>query len=157
MIIAGTGHRPNKLGGYSLNIRLKLKYLAKDNLMRYKASKVISGMALGWDTALAEAALELNLPLIAAIPFKGQELRWPKESQDLYNDILSKAREVKYISEEGFSSYKMQIRNEWMVNNCDLILALWNGDLSGGTYNCINYAKAKLESNKIINLWDTFI
>jgi hypothetical protein len=36
-------------------------------------------MARGWDLALAKAAVELGLPLFAAIPFVGQESRWPAE------------------------------------------------------------------------------
>ncbi len=34
----------------------------------------------------------------------------------------------------------MQKRNEWMVDNCDMLVAVWDGT-DGGTYNCIDYAK----------------
>ncbi|MEG3958811.1 hypothetical protein [Microcoleus sp. herbarium2] len=33
---------------------------------------VISDMALGWDMAVAIAMLKLNIPLIFAVPFEGQ-------------------------------------------------------------------------------------
>jgi hypothetical protein len=33
---------------------------------------VISDMALGWDMAVAFAMLKLNIPLIFAVPFEGQ-------------------------------------------------------------------------------------
>ena len=36
---------------------------------------------------------------------------------------------------------KMQTRNEWMVNHCDKLIAVWNGS-DGGTGNCVNYAKS---------------
>ncbi len=35
---------------------------------------------------------------------------------------------------------KLDNRNKYMVNNSDYVLAVWNGS-SGGTYNCIKYAK----------------
>jgi hypothetical protein len=33
---------------------------------------VISDMALGWNMAVAIAMLKLNIPLIVAVPFEGQ-------------------------------------------------------------------------------------
>jgi len=151
MIIAGTGHRPDKLGGYSSDINLKLIDVVGPWLEKNKPKKVISGMALGFDSALAEAALYLHIPLIVAIPFFGQETKWPKESQTKYNDILSNAVDKIYVCDQGYAPWKMQIRNEWMVDHCDILLALWNGS-SGGTSNCIEYAKKKNKS--IVNLWN---
>ena len=55
-IVAGSGHRPSKLGGYSEQIHEKLVALAIGWLKKNEPSCVLSGMALGWDTALAEAA-----------------------------------------------------------------------------------------------------
>ena len=47
----------------------------------------------------------------------------------------------------------MQLRNEAMVNDCDLLLALWNGT-SGGTANCIRYANSV--KREIRNLWSDY-
>jgi len=47
----------------------------------------------------------------------------------------------------------MQTRNIWMVDNCDLVLALWDGS-DGGTGNCIKYAN-KI-GKPIVNLWDKY-
>lgn len=154
MIIAGTGHRPNKLGGYDDGTFNSLTNLAMKFLKEHEDyDTVISGMALGWDMAFALGALLLKKKVIAAVPFKGQELKWPLISQERYNKILSATTEVKIISEGLYSPEKMQIRNEWMVDNADVILALWDGS-TGGTANCIAYAKSK--NKKIINLWDTY-
>ena len=62
MIVAGTGHRPNKLGGYNNESFLKLVNIAEDALKQMEVTEVISGMALGWDMALAQAAINLNIP-----------------------------------------------------------------------------------------------
>ena len=37
----------------------------------------------------------------------------------------------------------MQIRNRWMVDNSDLVLAVFDGKKEGGTWNCVKYAKSK--------------
>ena len=153
MIICGTGHRPDKLGGYGMAAGVKLVNLAVDWLEENKPTKVISGMALGWDYALAAAAFDLDIPFIAAVPFKGQEKMWPKLSQDNYNVLLRAADEVIYVCEEGYAPWKMQVRNQWMVDNCDTVLALWDGK-AGGTGNCIAYAKKV--GKPIINLWDRY-
>ncbi len=155
MKIAGTGHRPNKLGGYSDQAFDKLYDIAWGYLSTniQFINQVISGMALGWDQALAKAAIDLNISTIAAIPFKGQEIMWQKPSIKLYNDLLEKCSEIVIVSEGKYSPHKMHLRNEWMVDNCDILLAMWNGDKFGGTYNCISYAKKKLDSDNIINLY----
>lgn len=155
MLICGTGHRPNKLGGYSNEARCRLVDIAEAWLIENKPEKVISGMALGWDQALAHATFRLDpeLPFIAAVPFKGQESRWPQESRKDYQDLIRDAAEIVYVCDEGYAVWKMQKRNEWMVDNSDLILAMWDGS-SGGTANCIKYAKSK--NKPIVNLWEYY-
>jgi uncharacterized phage-like protein YoqJ len=152
MIAAATGHRPEKLGGYQTHGRLV--DLAVAALSKYKPEKAISGFALGWDQAFADAAIQLKIPLIAAIPFPSQPSRWPKSSQLFYQQLLEKASEIKIISPDPYSARKMQIRNEWMVNNSDFMMCLWDGS-AGGTANCINYAVSKNKS--YINLWKSWI
>ena len=114
----------------------------------------ITGMALGADQLFADAAIQLkamgaDIKIIAAIPFKGQELKWPEASQNKYNEILEHC-EQHIICPGGYSAYKMQARNKWMVNRSEYILALWDGRKSGGTWSCIKYAESK--GKKIIVL-----
>lgn len=153
MIICGTGHRPDKLGGYGEQAFSKLFYLASDYLEETRPDKVISGMALGWDQALADAAIDLDIPLIAAVPFLGQERMWPKASKDKYNILLERASDIIYVCDQGYAPWKMQVRNEWMVDHCDLVVALWNGT-EGGTCNCLKYADKKKKD--VINLWERY-
>ena len=151
MIIAGTGHRPNKLGGYDVHTQTRLIALAMSGLRELNPKIVISGMALGWDQALARAALELKIPFHAYVPFIGQENMWPRESQQAYTDLMRKASDLVICSPGGYSAPKMQIRNQRMVDDCTDILALWDGS-SGGTANCIKYAR-DLKLKPIYNLW----
>jgi uncharacterized phage-like protein YoqJ len=93
-VIAGTGHRPPRLGlSYS---RSDLDKLTRFFIINHLQSRddydngdlsIISGMALGWDQALAAAAIALDVPFIGAIPFEGQEGKWPKSAQDVYRSI----------------------------------------------------------------------
>lgn len=154
MIIAGTGHRPDKLGGYSEDNFNNLVKIGENWLKGLKATKVISGMALGWDQALAQAAINLKIPLIAAIPFTNQDKVWGDKSQEIYKDLLSKAIEIVNVS--GFDDYKveyMQKRNQWMVDNCEILLAMFDGT-NGGTANCVKYAEQK--NKKIVNIYSDF-
>ena len=98
-------------------------------------------MALGIDQWAANIAIKLNIPFIAAIPFVGQESKWPPSSQKIFSSLLKKASKQIIVSEGGYASDKMQIRNQWMVDNCDLLIAVWDGT-QGGTGNCVKYAEA---------------
>lgn len=155
MIVAGTGHRPTKLGGYSPQAFDRLVALAEGWLTDNRPSKVISGMALGWDMALAQASINLGIPFVAAVPFHGQEGNWPMTSRISYHKLLEKSESTIVVSPGGYAAFKMQKRNEWMVDNCDTLLALWNGS-AGGTFNCIRYAKS-VPGVRIVNLYPEFI
>lgn len=143
MIVAVTGHRPDKLGGYHDHaFHHEIKMAMVEAFLDFKTNKVVSGMAIGVDTFAVQVARTLSIPYIAAIPFKGQELRWPDSSQIYYRDCLDNAEEVVTVCEGGYAPWKMQKRNEWMVDHCDILVAVWDGT-SGGTNNCINYAVGK--------------
>ena len=151
-ILCGTGHRPSKLGGYSQEVFQKLITCATIALQRIQPSLVISGMALGWDQALAQAAINLNIPFAAILPCDTQASKWTKESEDYWKELKSKAAFVESIS-KWYTSTCMQDRNIKMIDNSDLVLALWDGS-EGGTCNCLNYAKS--QNKPWINMWKTW-
>jgi uncharacterized phage-like protein YoqJ len=110
-------------------------------------------MALGWDTAIAQAAVKLGIPFHAYIPFQGQELCWPQNSRLYYQALLRLAQHTVICSPGGFTKLAMQKRNIDMVENCDMLLALWNGT-SGGTANCLTYAREI--GRPYINFWHQY-
>ena len=80
-------------------------------------------------------------------------------------DQLNKADEVIYVDRLVNTKYvvannkidiyvanKMQLRNEYMVDNSDKVIAYFNGEKKGGTYNCIKYAESL--NKEIINLYE---
>lgn len=148
MVYSGTGHRLELIGYENYN---KLVDYIVSILPTYNATKIISGMALGFDQALAEAAIQLNIPFLAAVPFKGQEFVWPEEAKIKYNNILNRASEVIVVCEGGFETKKYFIRDQYLVNNADYVIALYNGQKNGGTAATVKYAKK--QNKQISNIW----
>lgn len=148
-IICVTGHRPNKLWGYDLRDKRyqKLKSDLMKILIDQNCTEAISGMALGVDTVFALAVLKLkdlgfDIKLHCAIPCKNHSSKWIKESIDQYNRILNQADNVVTVTDDTYQPWMMQKRNEYMVDLADKVIAVWDGS-SGGTSNCIKYAKKK--------------
>ena len=122
-IVGGTGHR-----AYYDEVDLTTI------LTEIKPTSIISGMADGWDIALAKSSLNLNIPLAAAIPFHGHEKKG--EYQDILNNTLTSAYYI--CSEGGYEVWKLHRRNEWMADRANLMLAFWDGNKKGGTFNPIS-------------------
>lgn len=143
-VICGAGHHAELLGGHEEAARRKLVQLADRWLASHQPVQVISGMASGWDHALAIAALGRGIPLTAAVPYVGYEQDWPEPAQQLFHDLLEMATEVNFIGSK-------ERRNEWMVDRCDRVLALWNGSQEDTTAHCIAYARS--QGKPVDNLW----
>ena len=151
--LAFTGLRPHKLPwGFDeskpaalaliIAVKERLIRLIEDNSIR----QFISGMAMGIDTICAEIVLELkesypDITLTAAVPCKDQDMLWPQKQRDRYARILGQCDAVHVVS-ETYSDDCMNKRNKWMVDNCDILLAVWNRK-PGGTGNTVKYAKSK--------------
>lgn len=141
MFVAATGHRPDKLGGYDFfnPTRCWIREKIREELLRVQPTACISGMALGVDQDFAWTAMWMGIPVLAAVPFEGQESRWPASSQEFYRVLLARCYHIEVVCQGGYGAWKMQKRNEWMVDHCNVLLAVWDGS-SGGTGNCVGYA-----------------
>src|SRR3546814_16271306 len=53
----------------------------------------------------------------------------------------------------GYAAWKLQKRNEWMVDHADELVALWDGSRSG-TGNCVAYANTS--GKPVVNLWPSW-
>ena len=158
--IAVTGHRPHRLWGYDYSHPnyTTLGRTFRDMLIEHNAKRAISGMALGVDTIFAMVALKLrddniipDLQLECAIPCANHSSKWRVESIQMYNNILERADKITHVNTQPFSADLMQKRNEYMVDNCDVLIAVWDGEPKGGTANCVQYAREKGVHVKIIN------
>lgn len=150
MKVAGTGHRPDDIQsyGHAYNVaEIKLKSKPVDVF--------ICGMAAGFDLIAAEAAMKLGIAVTAAIPWGGHKKSLPADWQARWQEVFDYASEVHFCSEDlNFpGKYIYFVRNEWMVDNADVVMAYWNPEkTSGGTYGCIQYALKK--KVPVANTWN---
>jgi uncharacterized phage-like protein YoqJ len=145
MILAVCGHRPVKLGGYRVPnpIYTAVREGLRQKFLELSPSIVLSGMALGVDQWAAEICIEEGIPFDAIIPFDGFESRWPYPSKQQYHYLLGHARDRHIVTQtREYRSGLLQIRNRWLVNHSERLVAVWNGS-SGGTSNCVSYAQTR--------------
>lgn len=152
-VLVATGHRPPKLGGYEWVVLDALQRLATKVLEHHEPFTVVSGMAIGWDQAIAKAAMDLTIPYVAVVPFEGYEGRWPPETQKLYRKMLDQAQAVEvfdrrpgsYLGKQEAVAALMK-RNEALLSYAQgvpdhVIAALWNGETAGGTFYTVRAAE----------------
>ncbi len=165
-VVNGTGK--NTLGLLIMAIRQRLQQqaepqrdplevlvaLAEEYLGRLKPALVITGMALGWDTALALACVKTGTPFVAALPFPRQAARWPDQDQQRHAFLLKKASLIVAVGSDELADADiraaMQWRNEFMVDHSQLILACFDGS-PGGTANCLK--DAETQGKPVVNTY----
>ena len=158
MHIAGTGQRPkycpckyNNKHPWLLNLKADFRTRLVEIADNYASLVIRAGGAIGWDTWLAQVALELSLPLHLYLPFPGQESHWPPDSRKEYERIKSLATKVVYTSQTYYSEVFLK-RDIDMITGCGKILALLNPEAdSGGTFYTVN--KAKELGINVENFW----
>lgn len=146
--VSFTGYRPEKLPFFGEDDPLFIDFMKRlrdkiSELIADGAEVFISGMALGSDTFCAETVLELkkehpSVKLIAAIPCADQASRWSEKQQEHYRELLEKCDKREVLAEHYYRGC-MQRRNRYLVDNCDVLFAIFDGK-SGGTKNTVDYA-----------------
>jgi uncharacterized phage-like protein YoqJ len=136
-IVAITGHRPEKIED-----PIDVKVFLRREFERLAPDRVIQGCASGVDLWAGEMAIHMGFDVTSAKPWKGFKPR--KADRELYEFVINNSKEVvdvtEYIAYPGPWVY--QERNKWMVDNANLVLAVWDGT-AGGTKNCGDYAMKK--------------
>ena len=151
-----TGHRTYKLG-LNKEKQLQLKELIREQILFLINSGVntfYTGMAEGIDLICAEIIIELRkknnqLKLIGAIPFPEQSNNWKNSDRVLYKAVLESCDEQVLIS-PFYHNRCFHIRNQYMVDRSDIVLAVYNGS-EGGTRYTVAYGKAQGKKLLIIN------
>ncbi len=147
MFCCFSGHRPHILSretDYIINLKKEISN-AIDKAIEDGYTDFYCGMAKGVDTYAAEIVLEkaktdCKIKLHAAIPCENQEGAWSMEDKEKYYYLLSKCESINYTS-KIYNDRCMLLRNEFMVNNSDRLIAVWNGQMRGGTAYTVRYAK----------------
>ena len=81
----------------------------------------LSGMAVGFDLAAAEAVLELRerapgVRLVAAVPFRGQEMRFSPADRERFRRVLAEADSVEVLA-PAYHRGCYAVRNDFLVYN----------------------------------------
>lgn len=169
--IVGTGSRSlvtdetkfNKVLGYLTELLAKAKVKHGENLL------VISGMAEGFDEALAKAAMANDIALLAAIPNRGySNYYWKNHSMTALNRFADFQELAGYANSTGGVVYTCGCvknqpakcghwdgriynfqRNSWMVDQADIV---WVYDPSSkGTAHAYGLARKAGIRTHIIN------
>ena len=148
--VAFTGYRPQKMP-FGFNEQdercIDFKKRLHDTIESFiwqGYQHFISGGALGMDMFAAETVLALkrNYPEILlemVSPFDGQVAKWAPEYQKRRYVLFNQADIVTATGHE-YTKSCMFLRNRYLVENADLLLAAYDGQ-PGGTQMTIQYAK----------------
>lgn len=156
-----TGHRLQKLPfGFNeedpkcIKMKRMLYRKIEDLIVNHGASHFISGMAIGVDMICGEIVLELknehpHITLECAIPCQSQPDRWSKGMKDRYYSILNQS-DCNTVLQERYTSDCMHKRNEYMVEKSEIVIAVWDGTVSGTGYT-VNIAKEQGKKIYVLN------
>lgn len=153
-VLAVTGHRIERLarpGVGQPRLEGLLASFAEEVMDAARPSVVLTGMATGWDQAVAVAAIKLGVPFVAAVPYVGQDSLWDERTRRVYAGLLEAASAVCFVEEPPHAGWKMISRNRWMVERADLLVALWDGDRKGGTASTVLHAEKR--GVQVVNCW----
>ena len=156
-----TGHRPNKLPWGTDELDPRCRKLKEELDARlegvYEAGfrRFLCGMALGCDLYFAEAVLSLrarhpDVTLEAAVPCDGQADSWTIPQQRRYDRLLAASDAVTFV-QHAYTPGCMQRRNQYMVDESGLLLAVYDGQ-RGGTLSTLLYARRQGLQTLIIDL-----
>lgn len=153
--VAITGHRLERIKGQEKSIECWIIGSLKNLLACYDKVTLIDGMAQGVDQIAAFAAIKTGAQISCYFPYK-------KKLYGAQEYIADNAAEVRYICEK-YSEECYIKRDRRMVDDCDLLLVVWDGKPWGGTYLTYQYALEKGKDilfysgydNRVKENWDS--
>ena len=155
MVLAFTGHRPEKLPWGSDESDPRCEALKQQLLEAVRAAAgegydtFLCGMARGCDLYFAEAVLRLGLRLEAWLPCPSQTERWGEADRERQRLLLLDCAAV-YMVEQTYSPGCMLRRNQRMIDAADALLTVYDGS-PGGTGAAIDYARRCCKP--VMGLW----
>lgn len=137
-----TGHRPERLRGKEKLVKEWIAKTLDDLCKEYHVMKGFCGMAQGADQIFGIECVLHDIPLICCFPFE----------QNGYHPVvlalMSKSEDVinvgnKYVYKNGNKEFNKKAyydRDCYMVDNSDILIAVWDGIKNGGTWLTVNHA-----------------
>jgi len=157
---AFTGHRPARLPWGTdesdprcLTLKDRLAQ-ALEEAYSQGFRHFLCGMAQGADLYFCEAVLSLRdrrpeVTLEAAIPFIGQADRWPQADRDRRQAILDRC-DYETMVQHHYSAGCMARRNRYMVDRACRLIAVYDGQPTGGTFQTLHYAMTQGKTITIV-------
>ena len=153
LTLAITGLRAQKLPwGFNENDKRfqKMKTQVTEYLIKFIKngySTFYDGMALGFDLIALEILIDLKIKypyikIIGAMPCPNQDAKWTRAEKERYKNIKEQIDQSIVVSEKYYGKECMLKRNRFIVDNSDMLFALWDGT-PGGTMYTIEYAKSQ--------------
>lgn len=138
-----TGHRTYDGDGVDVLCRV-IRELYARGFRRF-----LSGMAVGFDLAAAEAVVAYRermpgLQLVAVVPFKGQQAHFSAADCDRYERVLMAADEVVVLSDCYYPGC-YAVRNNFLVDHAALVVAWYDGSAGGTRQTVLRARKQGLE------------
>ena len=131
--VAVTGHRSERIRGKENQIQNWVINQFNELKKRDKKLVLLDGMAQGVDQIAAVAAINHKVQVCCYFPYKHK--LHPLESY-----IVDNALEVRYEYEDYQKECYLK-RDQHMVNDCDVLLVVWDGNKIGGTWYTYQYAR----------------
>lgn len=156
LLVAATGHKnllPQETAGIREIVRENMKSLISDLGMKPAEVRVLTGLAEGADTLVAEVALECGIPIVAVLPMPQdlyeEEFSTP-ETLAKFKELLGKASEqIVFPLEPGVTAAQVSLAGEkmacspernrqyvalgrYLAVSADVLIALWDGNSPTG-------------------------
>ena len=152
MKVALTGHRPQRLGlpedelddkwekirdwiVHNLTQMIQTTTLENDQLEIYCGMASGSDILFGMTSAFLKAGNVIPLKIHCILPCKNYN-----SLHKYYKDIKILADECIELSDEFYKGCD-SVRDQYMVDHCDVLLAIWDGNKSGGVWSTIRKAQ----------------
>lgn len=143
-VVGVTGHRT--LNDPDL-VERQCRDLLQRVLREHPNAMACSALAVGADTIFAEVALDLGMLLWVIVPFATflEDFATPEE-QARYNRLRGSAHTVVEQSFSQRSDEAYLAAGTWIVDHSNLLVAIWDGELSrgvGGTADIVERARER--------------
>lgn len=160
--IAGIGHRT--ISSDKEILKKEIKKILKEYDRDYRAI-VRTAFATGADQLIAECAVELGVTIKAVLPYSLEEyIEKIKEDaiKNKYSFTETEEIKMRHLLSHAVACKKIKSKDnpylaasQYLIHQCDKMIALWDGIETpledqnhnpinqGGTYHCIQLARAK--------------
>lgn len=143
--VAGTGPRPLKIADQQT--KDEVARWIYDRLTQLPVEQVLSGMAEGFDEALAKVAIHLKLPTVAVLPsasygkyYWGENSLTGRDRLGEFDELIEQCDYIEQVRSHHMFGAANRDRNAWLVKHADLFLTLdWQN--SKGTQHCLRLAR----------------